>query len=82
MLAPWSTAMLGPDIHIKFDRTLYSVPWKLIGRRVDVRSTTTMVQVFHDSQLVKTTLPSSTDKSDYPLEKSALQMRTPGLIPP
>ncbi|MFI5972784.1 Mu transposase domain-containing protein [Streptomyces sp. NPDC051452] len=44
--ARWSTATVRPDIHVKVDRTLYSVPWKLIGRRVDVRST--VVQVFHE----------------------------------
>ncbi len=54
MPARRSTATVGPDIHIKVGRTLYSVPWKLIGRRVDLRSTATMVQVFHDAQLVKT----------------------------
>lgn len=81
VLARWSTATVGPDIHIKAGRTLYSVPWKLIGRRVDVRSTTTMVQVFLDGDLVKTHASldqgKRTDKSDYPPEKIAFQMRTP-----
>ncbi|MCX4581192.1 hypothetical protein OHB41_50495 [Streptomyces sp. NBC_01571] len=54
VLACWSTAAVRPDIHIKVGRTLYSVPWKLIGRKVDVRSTATMVQVFHGGDLVKT----------------------------
>lgn len=70
VLARWSTATVGPDIHIKVGRTLYSAPWKLIGRKVDVRSTATMVQVFHDGQLVKTHTAldqgKRTDKSDYP----------------
>ncbi|MFE4518270.1 IS21 family transposase, partial [Kitasatospora sp. NPDC056783] len=81
VLARWSTATVGPDIHIKVGHTLYSVPWKLIGRRVDVRSTATMVQVFHDGELVKTHAAleqgKRTDKSDYPPEKIAFQMRTP-----
>ncbi|WJY50135.1 IS21 family transposase (plasmid) [Streptomyces chengbuensis] len=80
-LARWSTATVGPDIHIKAGRTLYSVPWKLIGRRVDVRSTATMVQVFLDGELVKTHAAleqgKRTDKNDYPPEKIAFQMRTP-----
>lgn len=75
VLARWSTATVGPDIHIKVGRTLYSVPWKLIGRRVDVRSTATVVQVFLDGQLVKTHAAleqgKRTDKSDYPPEKIA-----------
>ncbi|MFI0156060.1 IS21 family transposase [Streptomyces lydicus] len=81
VLVRWSTATVGPDIHIKVGRTLYSVPWKLIGRRVDVRSTATVVQVFHDGDLVKTHAAldqgKRTDKNDYPPEKIAFQMRTP-----
>ncbi|GAA0612362.1 hypothetical protein GCM10010394_47730 [Streptomyces crystallinus] len=81
VLARWSTATVGPDIHIKVGRTLCSVPWKLIGRRVDVRSTATMVQVFHHGSLIKTHTAldqgKRTDKSDYPPEKIAFQMRTP-----
>ncbi|MFB7089155.1 hypothetical protein [Streptomyces sp. NPDC056296] len=81
VLARWSTATVGPDIHVKVGRTLYSVPWKLIGRKVDVRSTATMVQVFHERELVKTHAAlqqvKRTDKSDYPPEKIAFQMRTP-----
>ncbi|MFJ2781851.1 MULTISPECIES: Mu transposase domain-containing protein [unclassified Kitasatospora] len=81
VLACWSTATVGPDIHIKVGRTLYSVPWKLIGRCGDVRSTAAMVQIFHDGELVKTHAAleqgKRTDKSDYPPEKIAFQMRTP-----
>lgn len=80
-LARWSTATVGPDIHVKVGRTLYSVPWKLIGCRVDVRSTATMVQVFLDGELVKTHAAleqgKRTDTADYPPEKIAFQMRTP-----
>lgn len=81
VLARWSTATVGPDIHIKVGRTLYSVPWKLIGRKVDVRSTATVVQVFLDGELVKTHAAleqgKRTDRGDYPPEKIAFQMRTP-----
>ena len=56
--------------HIKAGRTFYSVPWKLIGRKVDVRSTATMVQVFLDGELVKTHAAleqgKRTDSGDYP----------------
>jgi hypothetical protein len=43
VLATWSTGKVGPDIHVKVDRALYSVPWRLIGQRIDARMTTTMV---------------------------------------
>ncbi|MFE7587892.1 IS21 family transposase [Kitasatospora sp. NPDC057512] len=81
VLARWSTAAVGPDIHIKVGRTLYSVPWRLIGRKVDVRSTATLVQVFHEGELVKTHAAldqgKRTDRGDYPPEKIAFQMKTP-----
>ena len=81
VLARWSTPKVGPDIHIKVGRALYSVPWKLIGRKVDARSTATMVQVFLDGELVKTHAAleqgKRTDRSDYPPEKIAFLMRTP-----
>ena len=38
VLAEWSMARSGPDIHVKVGKTLYSVPWRHIGRRVDARS--------------------------------------------
>ncbi|MEU3413943.1 hypothetical protein ABZ760_22200 [Streptomyces sp. NPDC006658] len=73
-LARGSTATVGPDIHIKVGLTLYSMPWKLIGRKVDVRSTATMVQVFLDGDLVKTHAAleqgKRTDKSDIRRRRS------------
>jgi transposase len=81
VLARWSSATVGPDIHIKVGRTLYSVPWKLIGQRVDVRSTQAFVQVFHEGDLVKTHAAleqgKRTHSGDYPPEKIAFHMRTP-----
>ncbi|WP_317440772.1 hypothetical protein [Streptomyces collinus] len=57
------------------------MPWKLTDRRLDVRSTATIVQVLHEGQLVKTHAAleqgKRTDRGDYPLEKIAFQMRTP-----
>lgn len=53
-LASWSRPKVGPDIHIKVGKTLYSVPWTLIGQHVDVRATSAAVQVCCDGRLVKT----------------------------
>src|SRR5207248_8526038 len=52
--ATWSTGKVGPDIHIKVGKALYSVPWRLIGQRLDARETWTTVQLFHSGQLVAT----------------------------
>jgi hypothetical protein len=80
-LATWSTATVGPDIHAKVGKTIYSVPWRLIGQRVDARETPMMVQIFHQGALVAThgRKPSGkqTDFGHYPPEKIAFRMRTP-----
>jgi transposase len=81
VLAEWSRCKVGPDIHVKVGRTLYSVPWKHIGQTLDARSTATMVQLFADGDLVKTharkPAGKQTDLGDYPPEKIAFHMRTP-----
>jgi hypothetical protein len=60
---------------------LYSVPWRLIGRRVDARLTAVAVEVFVDARLVKThrriAKGRQTDWGDYPPDKVAFFMRTP-----
>jgi transposase len=81
VLASWSTPVVGPDIHVKIGKTLYSVPWRFIGTRVDARATATTVQIFHRGKLI-TTHPfkatgKQTDYSHYPPEKIAFRMRTP-----
>jgi len=43
VLATWSTPRVGPDIHAKVGKTIYSVPWRLIGQQVDARETWTAV---------------------------------------
>ena len=46
--AEWKTAKVHPDYHVEVDKTFYSVPHRLIGRRVDVRLTYRAVEIFHD----------------------------------
>jgi hypothetical protein len=50
VLARWSTAVVGPDLHVKVGKGatggLYSVPWRFIGQQVDARATATTVQIF------------------------------------
>lgn len=81
VLATWSTARVGPDIHAKVGRTIYSVPWRFMGQQVDARQTATMVQIFHHGQLIAThgrkPQGKQTDFGHYPPEKIAFRMRTP-----
>jgi transposase len=80
--ATWQTAKVGPDCHVCVAGALYSVPYRFIGRRLDVRSTETMVYVLSEGEIVKTHLRvrkgrRATDWQDYPEKKAAFFMRTP-----
>jgi len=81
VLAVWSRGMIGPDIHVRVGKSLYSVPWRHMGRRVDARETPTVVQIFDNGELIAThgrrPAGKSTDLSHYPPEKIAFKMRTP-----
>ena len=80
-LVVWSRPKVGPDIHAKVGKTLYSIPWRHIGRRLDARESATTVEFFLDGALVKTHVRKErgkqTDWADYPPEKVAFFMRTP-----
>jgi len=81
-LATWHTPKVAPDAHVTVAGARYSVPYGLIGRRLDVRQTETIVTCFLDGCLVKTHArvkkgKRSTDWADYPPEKTAFLMRTP-----
>jgi len=81
-LASWQTAKVGPDCHVSVAGALYSVPFRFIGRRLDVRSTDKLVCVLDDGEIVKTHVRvergrRATDWADYPEKKAAFFMRTP-----
>ena len=80
-LARWSRPKVAPDAHVKVGRTFYSVPFRLIGHRLDVRETTEMVRLYLNGELVKThafqARGRKTDWADLPAERAAFYMRTP-----
>jgi len=80
-IARWWRRTVHPDIHIKVGRTLYSVPWRHIGKEVDAREGATTVQVYLDGTLIKThpfkASGKQTDYDDYPPEKVAFFQSTP-----
>jgi transposase len=51
-IAEWKTAKVAHDYHVQADYMRYSVPYALIGQRLDVRLTTGKVEVFKDGELV------------------------------
>jgi len=50
--AEWRQAKVHPDYHIEVGRAYYSVPYRLVGQRVDVRITARRIEVFHAGVLV------------------------------
>jgi transposase len=50
--AEWRRAKVHPDYHVEVKRAYYSVPYRLIGERVDVRLTAHSVEIFHGGERV------------------------------
>jgi transposase len=45
--AEWKQAKVNIDYHVELERHLYSVPYSLVGRKVELRYTSTTVEVLH-----------------------------------
>jgi hypothetical protein len=77
----WSRPKVAPDAHVMVGRPLYSVPWRLIGRRLDARATAAMAEFYLDGELVKTHvfIPRGrrTGWADLPGHKGGFFMPTP-----
>lgn len=80
-LCTWSRPTVAPDAHVTVGRTLYSVPYRLMGRTLDARATAQLVQLYSDGELVKThpfqAKGRRTDWADLPEERRGFFMRTP-----
>lgn len=50
--AEWKSAKVHPDYHVEVDKAFYSVPHRLIGRQVEVRLTSRIVEIFHDHKRI------------------------------
>jgi len=78
----WAPCKVHPDHHIQFDKALYSVPTRHVGKTVSSRGDSKLVRIYVDGELVKTheRRPAgrrSTDYADYPQELAAYAMRDP-----
>ena len=50
--AEWKTARVNIDYHVELERHYYSVPYQLVGRRVEARLTARTVEIFHRGRRV------------------------------
>lgn len=55
-LGVWTQASVHRDCHLQFEKSLYSVPFSLVGQRLWLRATDTTVTIFKDHHLVATHL--------------------------
>lgn len=51
-LASWKKARVNIDYHVELDEHLYSVPYQLVGKQVEVRATTACIEIFHTGRRV------------------------------
>jgi hypothetical protein len=51
-LGVWLQVRVHRDCHVQFDKSLYSVPFTLIGQRLSLRATDTSVSLYQDYRLV------------------------------
>lgn len=79
----WRECTVHPDHHIVFDRSYYSLPTRYIGKKVWVKGTQKVTEIFLDQARIKVHPRSYapgrwvTDQTDYPPEKLAFLMATP-----
>jgi transposase len=52
VVAEWKRATVNIDYHIELDKHYYSVPYQLVDKEVDLRYTTTTVEIFHDRKRI------------------------------
>jgi hypothetical protein len=78
----WAECKVHPDHHVQFQRALYSVPTRHVGKTMCVRGDKGLVRVYLDGRIVKTHPRKppggrSTDYDDYPEELAPYAMRDP-----
>jgi transposase len=81
-IVTWHRAKVALDCHIQVANTLYSVPYQYVGKMVDVKLGSKMIEIYLDYKLIKTHSRGEkgrrvTDWNDYPPEKAAFFQRTP-----
>ena len=76
----YTIGRVAPDCHVKSGKPFYSVPWRLMGQQVTVRTAGDVVQIFHNGAVVATHVlhlsGRSTNFEHYPPHKIAHTLRS------
>jgi len=51
-IATWAQAKLHGDCHVRYERCLYSAPFRLVRRKLWLKATDTVVKIYHDLKLI------------------------------
>jgi transposase len=84
--ATWKVATVNIDYHVEAERHWYSVPYQLVGQKVDLRLSATVVEAFFRGRRVASHLRSfrpyafTTDPAHMPASHRAHREWTPGRI--
>ena len=54
------TQKVGPNYHVTYQKHYYSVPYRLVGERVEIRATSKTVEIYHGGQRVASHLRDDT----------------------
>jgi transposase len=80
-LVTWTTAQVHADCHLQVAGARYSVPYRYVGRRLDVRVGAKMIEVYQGVELITTHVRQfkgrSTRQEDYPEAAQAFLRATP-----
>lgn len=57
-LALWARPTVAPDYHVQYDDHCYSVPYQLLGEKLDLRATETTVEIFQRGRRITSHLRS------------------------
>jgi transposase len=81
----WGQCTVHPDHHVQFQKALYSVPTRHVGKRVWVRGDRKLVRIYVQGELVKTHERvaegcRATDYADYPQELAPYARRDPDAL--
>lgn len=50
--ATWRVAKVNIDYHVEASKSFYSVPYQLVGQKLDIRTTQNVVEIFHNGRRV------------------------------
>jgi len=79
----WKECTVHPDHHVVFDKSYYSVPTRYVGKKVWVRGTFRLTEIFLNAEMIKCHVRAHkpgtwrTDQNDYPERAKAFLFAHP-----